>query len=204
MANAVKTVQLCEGPRFPQKYVHLSFSLPLEEDISEKLDLSYMNALTVRGNDGERIPSCLSAHMSHITNLQLHTYNPSSAENLELDSFTSLVSLELYRCGVSGSLLSDFKNPKLKHFHIEFDWLDIDLEKFSDFESSRTEDFGAQFSFIRSFKGLETLVIDVPDLRHPASLFESLVDSISLNHNETLRHLVLLDSCKPKEGGSRV
>lgn len=62
------------------------------------------------------------------------------------------------------------------------------------------EDFQAQFSFIRSFQGLETLVIEVPDQRHPASFLENLVDSISLDHNDTLRHLALLDACKPEEG----
>lgn len=143
MANAVETVQPCEGPRFPQKYVHLSLSLPLEEDLSKKLDLAYMTALTVTWNDGENLPSCISAHMSHITSLQLHTYDPSSPENLDLDNFTSLVSLGLYHCGASSALLSNFKNPKLKHFRIEFDWLDIDVEIYNDYEPSRTEDFKA-------------------------------------------------------------
>ena len=201
ITNAVQTVQPCEGHRFPQKYVHLSLSLPLEEDLSKKLDLAYMTALTVIWNDDERLPSWISAHMIHITNLQLHDIW-FSAGDLKLDQITSLISLGLYRCGESGSILSNFKNPKLKHFHIEFDWYDFGAEMLDeDYEWDVDEDFQAQFSFIRSFQGLETLVIEVPDRRHPASFLESLVDSISLEHNDTLRHLALLDACKPKEGG---
>ena len=199
--NAIQTVQPCEGLRFPQKYVHLSLSLPLEEDLSKKLDLIYMTALKVNWTDGERLPSCISTHIIHITNLQLYNIFY-SAEDLGLDHFTSLVSLGLYRYAGSGSILSNFKNPKLKHFHIEFDWDYFEEEMLDeDYEWMVDEGFEAQFCFIRSFQGLETLIIDVPDRRHPASFLENLVDSISLNHNDTLRHLALLDSCQATDGG---
>ena len=201
ITNAIQTVQPYEGLKFPQKYVHLSLSLPLEEDVSKKLDLAYMTGLTVIWNEEERLPPCISTHMIHITNLQLYNIW-SSAGDLKLDQITSLISLGLFRCVDSSSLLSNFKNPKLKHFHIEFDWHDFEEEMFDeDYEWVVDEDFEGQFSFIRSFQGLETLVIDVPDQRHPAGLLKNLVDSISLDHNHTLRHLALLDACKLKEGG---
>ena len=192
ITNAIQTVQPCEGLRFPQKYVNLSLNLPLEEDLSKKLDLAYMRALTVMWNDDESLPSCISSHLIHITNLQLHDIWDSEGL-LELDQFTSLISLGLFRCAES-SILSNFKNPKLKHFQIEFNWYDFDAEMMDE-----DYDFKAQFSFIRSFQGLETLVIEVPDRRHPASFLENLVDSISLDHNDTLRHLALLDACKLKD-----
>lgn len=202
MTDAVQAVQPCRlsSLRFPQKYVHLSLSLPLEEDLSKKLDLAYMTALTVMWNAGERLPSCISANIIHVTNLQLHNiWFPT--EELELDHFTSLISLKLYRCAGSGSILSNFKNPKLKHFHIEFDWLDFEEEMLDeDYEWMEDEGFEAQFSFIRTFQGLETLITDVPDRRHPASFLENLVDSISLDHNDTLTHLALLDSCLSIDG----
>lgn len=200
MMDAVQAVQPCEGLRFPQKYVHLSLTLPLEEDFSTKLDLAYMTALTVTWNAGGRLPSCISANITHITNLQLYDiWFP--AEDLELDHFTSLVSLRLYRCAGSGSILSNFKNPKLKQFHIEFDWSNFKEEMLDEhYEWIEDEDFEAQFSFIRSFQGLETLMIDVPDRGHPPSILKSLVDSIAGDHNHTLTHLALLDSCKPTDG----
>lgn len=201
IANAVQTIQPYEGLRFPQKYVHLSLSLPLEEELSKKLDLTHMTALTVTWNEGERLPACISTHMVHITNLQLHDIWY-SAGDLKLDQITSLTSLGLYRCAESSSILSNFKNPKLKHFHIEFDWYGFGAGVLDeDYEWIVNEDFKAQFSFIRSFQGLETLVIEVPDQRHPTSFLENLVDSISLDHNDTLRHLALLDACKSTEGG---
>lgn len=64
------------------------------------------------------------------------------------------------------------------------------------------EDFEEQFAFIRRFQGLETLVIEMPDQRHSASLLTCLVDSISLDHNNTLRHLALLDACRPADAGA--
>ena len=201
ITNAVQTVQPSGGLRFPQKYVDLSFSLPLEDDLSKKLDLAYMTALTVKWDDSaEWLPSLISASMNHLTNLQLHHID-FFERDLKLDQITSLVSLGLYRCSESGLVLSNFKNPKLKHFHIEFDWDELDEDLLDeDYEWTVDEDFKAQFSFIRSFQGLETLIIDVPDRRHPASFLENLVNSISLDHNNTLRHLALLDSCKSTDG----
>lgn len=103
-----------------------------------------------------------------ITNPQSHHFrNP--AEDLELDHFASLIGLRLNCFAGSGSILSNFKYPKLRHFHIEFDRLGFEEEKLKrDYRS----DGGRRFRriFIRSFAGLETLAIDVSDQRNPASL----------------------------------
>ena len=178
ITNAVQTVQLCEGLRFPQKYAHLSLILPLKKSLSKRIDLTHMTALTVISEGGGRfcLPSCISANTIHITNLQLHYvfFSAFSAPNLELDQITSLVTLGIHRCAGSGSILSKFKNPKLKHFHIEF-WFDFEVETFGEDCEWMDEHFEAQFSFIRSFRGLETLAINVPDQRHPATFLKNLV-----------------------------
>ena len=159
-----------------------------------------MTALTMTRNYGPWLPPGISTHLIHITNLQLY-YVSFFSLYLKLDQITSLISLRLYRCLDSSSILSNFKNPKLKHFHMESEWHDYDYDSESeeDYGWVMDEDFEGQFSFIRSFQGLETLAIEVPDQRHPAGLLKNLVESISLDHNDTLRHLALFDACMLKD-----
>ncbi len=201
VTDAVKAVQPWKDLKFPQKYENISLNTPLEEDFVAKLDLSCMRTLTVEWIDFEELPSSISDHMIHITNLKLHSITFFGV-GFELDQIASLVSLGLYGCDDTALVLSNFKNPKLKEFHIECDWDEIEEEMLEeDFDWDDNEDFVAQFSFIRGFQGLETLVIAMPDRRHPASLLKNLTDSISLEHNDTLRRLALLDACNPIKGG---
>lgn len=48
VAGTVKSIQPGKGPKFPQKYVHISLELLIEDDILAKLDLSCLRALKVR------------------------------------------------------------------------------------------------------------------------------------------------------------
>lgn len=67
--NTVKAVRPWEGPRFPQKYVHISLKLPLQELVVQKVDLSSMRVLAIMQSAGEMIPTYLSANLAHLTNL---------------------------------------------------------------------------------------------------------------------------------------
>ena len=110
LTNIIQIVQLHEGLRFPQKYVHLSLILPLKHNkvLSKRIDLTHMTALTVIWEDVVRLPSHISDNMIHLTNLQLY-HIPLRAPDLELDQITSLVTLGIHRCADSGSILSEFK-----------------------------------------------------------------------------------------------
>lgn len=194
--HAFRRVRLREGLQFPQKYVHLSIDEWLyeeDDDVFEKLDLSCLTSLKVTDFWTERLPTCISASLTHITNLQLHDICFGKTD-LELDHFTSLRSLGLYHCLGASSLLSNFRYPNLKDLRFELDWDILDGQEME----MKDQDFEAQFSLIRRFNGLQTLVIEVPDERHPASFLTDLTNSISLNHNDTLRCLTLLDACTPE------
>lgn len=194
--DAFRAIQLWKGLKFPQKYVHLSLDeWPPEDDVLEKLDLSCLTSLKVRDNWAVKLPSCISANLMHITNLQLFSIYFLDTD-LELDRFTSLLSLGLYHCLGVSSILSNFRYPKLKNLRLELDWDDSREGGIFD------EDFEAHFSPIRRFNGLQTLVIEVPDQRHPASLLTDLTDSILLEHSNTLECLTLLDACKLEHGDS--
>lgn len=201
VTDAVKAVQSLKDLKFPQKYENISLNAPLEDDFMAKLDLSCVRTLAVMWLDFEDLPASISYHMVHITNLQLHSIN-FFGSGLELDQFASLVILGLYGCDGTDLVLSKFKNPKLKDCRIECDWHEIEEEMLDeDYDWGSDKDFEAQFSFIRGFQGLRTLVIAMPDRRHAASFLKNLKDSISLEHNDTLRRLALLDACNPSEGG---
>ncbi len=126
-----------------------------------------------------KLPPPISDHLVHIANLQLYSITFIEGE-LELDRIASLVSLGLYGCDGTFALLSNFKNPKLKEFRIEYDWDEMDEDLEEDLDWTLNQDFQAQFSFIRGFRGLETLVITMPDCRHPGIFLKDLTDSISL------------------------
>ena len=143
-----------------------------------------------------KLPPPISDHLVHIANLQLYSITFIKGE-LELDRIASLVSLELYGCDGTFALLSNFKNPKLKEFRIEYDWDEMDEDLEEDLDWTLNQDFQAQFSFIKGFRGLETLVITMPDCRHPGIFLKDLTDSISLKHNDTLRRLAFLDAASP-------
>ncbi|MCJ1344141.1 hypothetical protein MMC31_002344 [Peltigera leucophlebia] len=187
LSDAFKAICPRKSLKFPQKFVHMSLSWPHEEDLLEKFDLSVMRELTVRGNLWDNLPSCVSANLA---NLQLH-WTSLFGSKLELDQFTSLLSLGLYRCRGAGSILSKFKNPKLKKFWYEPDWKPED-----------ETDLEEPYAFLRKFQGLETLVIQVPAQRCPANCLKNLTDSISFEHNGTLRSVTFLGACIPKDGDS--
>lgn len=185
-AVTVKSIQPWKGLKFPQKYVHISLDLPLEDTILAKLDLSCLRTLTVGSYCRNGLPLCISANMVHITNLELH-YVSFYEMDIQLDRMSSLVSLKIHFCVGTSSVLSNFRNPNLKEFRVQFGW-----NVYED-EDSLDEDFLAQFSFIKRFQGLETLVVDMPDQRHHC--LKDLIDAISVAHNDTLRNLALLDAC---------
>lgn len=119
--DAFRAIQLWKGLKFPQKYVHLSLDeWPPEDDVLEKLDLSCLTSLKVRDNWAVKLPSCISANLMHITNLQLFSIYFLDTD-LELDRFTSLLSLGLYHCLGVSSILSNFRYPKLKNLRLELD-----------------------------------------------------------------------------------
>lgn len=202
ITDVVKVIQPRNNLKFPQKYENISLRLPLEEAFLARLDLSCMKTLTVECFAfNEKLPLPISDHMVHITNLQLYSIIFSDVD-LELDRIASLVSLGLYGCNDTITVLSNFKNPKLKEFRTECDWDEIEVEmSMEDYNWASNQDFEAPFSFIRGFRGLETLVITMPDCRHPGIFLRDLTDSISLKHNDTLRRLALLDACNPKDRG---
>lgn len=71
-AHTAESIKPWEGLKFPQKYVDISFKLPLEDDFLAKFDLSCMRSLTMEmKTHADKLPSCISANMVHITNLQL-------------------------------------------------------------------------------------------------------------------------------------
>lgn len=144
VAGTIKSIQPWKGLKFPQKYVHISLELPLEDDILAKLDLSCLRALTVRSYCRSGLPSCISANMVHITNLEL--YHISFFEmDIQLDHINSLVSLGIYFCTGTSSVLSNFTNPNLKEFRVQFDWNAYE-------DGSLDEDFVAQFLSSTGFK----------------------------------------------------
>lgn len=165
------------------------------ENFLEKLELSCMRELTV---ERPEFLYHLSAHLIQITSLQLHRIYLSDRD-LELDWFTSLLGLGLYRCEGVSSILPKSKNPKLKDFRIELE----PVWSYYGYRQAYGKDFKEQISSVRRLQGLETLVIEVPDQKHPANLLENLTDSISLEHNDTLRYLSLLNVCKPEDGDTR-
>lgn len=195
VAGTIESIQPWKGLKFPQKYVNISLELPLEDNILAKLDLSCLRALTVRSYCSSGLPSCFSAHMVHITNLELH-YVSFFEMDIQLDRFSSLVSLGIYFCAGTSSVLSNFTNPNLKEFRVQFDWNAYEEE------NSLEEDFIAQFSFIKRFQGLETLVVDIPDQRHYC--LKDLIDAISFAHNDTLRNLALLDACALRDSAKYI
>lgn len=173
----------------------MSLDWPSEENFLERLDLSFMRELTVRWTFWHKLPSCVFASLIQITNLQLHWIRLFDSE-LELDRFSSLLSLGFYRCQGASSILSKFRNPKLKDFRYEPDWDELPELQDEMFD----EDLEEQFALLRKSQGLETLVIEVPDQRHPTSCLKNLTDSILLEHNKTLRSLTFLDACKSEDG----
>lgn len=152
--HTVESIQPWKGLKFPQKYVDISVKLPLEDDFLARFDLSCMRSLTmIMDTDAEKLPSCISANMGHITNLELW-FVPLGMD-IQLDRITSLVSLGLYSCDGTGSVLSNFTNPKLKEFRVKFE------------EDDPLQDgFIAPISFIKGLHGLETLVVYLPDQCH--------------------------------------
>lgn len=120
-AGTVKSIQPWKGPKFPQKYVHISLELPIEDDILAKLDLSCLRALKVRSYCRSGLPLCISANMIHITNLELHHISFFEMDT-QLDRISSLVSLGIYFCAGTSSVLSNFTKPNLKEFRVQFDW----------------------------------------------------------------------------------
>ena len=160
ITDTVKAVQPWDGLTFPQKYVHISLKLRLKKCFLEKIDFSRMRALTIKYSAENKIPTCISAYWIHITNLQLHSIFFFHLD-LELDRLASLVSLGLYCCMDTDVLLSNFKDPKLKDFHIEYEWDYFEpAMPNEDYEWTFYKDLVSQFSFIRRFQGLETLVIE--------------------------------------------
>ncbi len=184
--------------KFPQKYENVSLVLPMDEAFLATLDLSCMRTLTMDWFAFNELPLPISDHLVHITNLQLQSIIFLKGD-LELDHIASLVSLGLYGCGGTMELLSDFKNPKLKDFRTECDWYENEMEIDEDYDWEKYQDFEAPFSFIRRFRGLETLVITMPDRRHPGIFSRNLADSISSKHNDTLRRLGLTDACNARD-----
>lgn len=161
--------------KFPQKYVEVSITLPLEDDFLARFDLSCMRSLKIFMHlRVERIPSCISANMVHITNLQL--WFVPLAIDIQLDRISDLMSLGIYSCDGTSSILSNFRNPKLKEFRLE-------LQRKDSFRDSVEA-----ISFIKGFQGLETLMVYLPDER----LLKNWMDPISTAHNGTLRNLALL------------
>lgn len=152
----------------------------------------------------EPLPSPIPDHLVHLTNLQVHSILVEG--EFELDQIASLVSLVLYKCDGTIALLSKFKNPKLKDFRTACLWDNIETEMAmgmseEDYNWSMNREFEAPFSFISRFRGLETLVITMPDCRHPGIFLRDLTDSISSKHNDTLRRLALTDACNPEDRG---
>ena len=192
LADTVKSIPPWNGLKFPQKYVHISLRLPLEDDFLAKLDLSCMRALTLSSYCSDGLPSCISANMVHITNLELR-YTSFFQMDIPLDRITSLVSLGLLFCVGISSVLSNFTKSNLKEFRVQFGWDGYESDYLLD------RDFRALFSFLKGFQGLETLVIDMPDQRHSFSLLNDLIDVISLAHNDTLKNLALLDACASRD-----
>lgn len=203
--DAVKVIKPCKNLEFPQKYENLSLEFPMDEAFLARLDLSCMRTLTMDCDDYFKpLPSPISDHLVHVTNLQLHSILFDKVE-LELDRIASLVSLGLYKCGDTIALLSNFKNPKLKDFRTACLWDNIESEiamSGEDYNWSTNREFEAPFSFISRFRGVETLIITMPDCRHPGIYLRDLTDSISSKHNDILRHLALTDACNP-EGRSK-
>lgn len=148
--------------KFPQKYENIFLAFPLDEAFLARLDMSCMRTLTMDWFDFyDLLPSPISDHLVHITNLQLHSVIFIGGE-LELDQIASLVSLGLYGCHGAFTVLSNFKNPKLKDFRTECDWDEIEMEMLEeDYDWALCRAFEAPFSFIRRFRGLETLVITI-------------------------------------------
>lgn len=201
--DVIKVIQPRGNLKFAQKYENMSLAFPLDEAFLARLDLSCMRTLTMDRVFDEQLPSPISDHLVYITNLQLHSVDFVEGE-LELDQIASLVSLGLYGCDGTITLLSNFKNPKLKDFRTECLWDSIETEigmtkEYYNWDSNR--EFEAPFSFIRRFRGLETLVITMPDCRHPGIFLRDLTDSISSKHNDTLRRLALTDACRPIDRG---
>ncbi|MCJ1344273.1 hypothetical protein MMC31_002476 [Peltigera leucophlebia] len=198
MTNVVSAARAWKDDKLPQKYVHLSMDWPLpiprdSEDFLEKLDLSCISSLAVGWYFWTKLPPSLSANSNQITNLKLYDL---CLDGLVLDQFASLLRLELYRCSGLAFAFSTFEYPKLKDFRVETRWKHPPEED----ECVEDEDFKDQYLFIRKFQGLETLAIEIPDERHDGSCLKNLTDSISLEHNSTLRCLALLDACNPVYG----
>lgn len=133
--------------------------------------------------------------MVHITNLELHHISFFEMD-IQLDRISSLVSLGIYFCAGTSSVLSNFIKPNLKEFRVQFDWNAYEEE------ISLDKDFIAQFSFIKRFQGLETLVVDIPDQRHYC--LKDLIHAISFAHNDTLRNLALLDACALRDSAKYI
>lgn len=185
--DTIETIELRGNQKFHQNFIHVSFEWPGNQLSLQKLDLSSLKAMTVKMDFWGNLPSYLSDTLIQITKLDIHHIHLDYS-NLELDWFPSLLRLEFYHCVGTGSVLSNFENPHLKDLRIKPDWDDL-------YEDVFKEDFEEQFSFIRRLQGLETLVVEVPDQRHSASLFEALTYFISSVHHRTLKYLTLLDAC---------
>lgn len=202
VTDFIRVIQPSKSFKLPQKYENISLVLPVDEAFLARLDLSCMRTLRIDGFAfPQQLSSLISDHLVHITNLQLHSIIFIEME-LELDQIASLVSLGLYGCVGTNELLSDFKDPKLKDFRTECDWFPTEIEVEMLEGAYYWADFEAPFSFIRRFRGLETLVITMPDCTHPGMYLRDLTESISSKHNDTLRRLALTDACNPRDRGS--
>lgn len=187
LKDTIETIQPRKNQKSHQKFVHISFEWPGDQFSLQKLDLSSLEAMTVKMDFWGNLPSYMSDTLIQITKLDIQNIHLDYS-SLDLNCFPSLLRLEFYHCMGTGSVLSNFQNPHLKDLRIKPDWDDLYEDVFED-------DFEEQFSFIRRFQGLETLSIEVPDQRNSASLLEALIYSISSVHHGTLKYLTLLDAC---------
>ena len=93
-----------------------------------------------------------------------------------LATLDQLVWLLFYLVSLGLSILSKFKNPKLKEFWYESDWRPED-----------ETDLEEPFAFLRKFQGLETLVLQVPAQRCPANCLKNLTElRLILSHLSTI------------------